>query len=92
MIVYTEHLELRLKLRQIPYGLPKKLYLTAYERYFDRDTQLLIAVKEVKYKNKQREFALIYKRKINEVILITLHPLKPYQKLGRIKSGRWQKV
>ncbi|MDP3948829.1 MAG: hypothetical protein Q8Q17_02680 [bacterium] len=91
-IYYTPHLELRLELREIPYNLPKNIYQTSKERYFDTETQKLIAVKLVKYKNKIRELAIIYEETEKEIKLITIHPLKIYQKLSRIKSGRWQKL
>jgi hypothetical protein len=83
---------LKLELREIPYDLPRKIYETAQEEYLDTETSLFVAVKEVKYKNKTREMALIYKEEAGTVSLITLHPLKPYQKLSRLKSGRWQKL
>ena len=91
-IHYTEHLNLRLKLREIPYNLPRKIYREAKERYFDNETKKIIAIKEIKYKNRTKEIALIYEETLTKVNLITIHPLKVYQKLGRIKSGRWQKL
>ena len=33
LIIYTDHLRLRMKLRGIPHELPKKIYLEAKERY-----------------------------------------------------------
>ena len=33
-----------------------------------------------------------YDEKGNRVEIITIHPLKIYQKLHRIKMGRWQKL
>ena len=42
------------------------------------------------YKNKIREMALIYEEDMTLVNLITIHPLKPLQKLHRIQSGRWK--
>ncbi len=52
-IHYTQHLELRMKLREIPRTLPKKIYQTAVERYFDSETGKMIVVKEVKYKGRR---------------------------------------
>lgn len=91
-IFYTAHLELRLKLRGIPYDLPRKIYLTAQERYFDRETQKAVAVKRVLYKSKKREMMVAYQEEEGATYLITVHPLKEYQKISRIKSGRWQKI
>lgn len=91
-ISYSEHLELRLKLRQIPHNLPKNIYKISTERYFDNETKNFVVVKKVKYKNKSRKMALVYKETIEEIILITIHPLKIYQKTSRINSERWIKI
>lgn len=91
-IVYSFHLILRLKLREIPYALPKKIYQTSREHYFDKETLKKVAVKKVKFKNKLREIVVIYEEINNQINLITIHPLKNYQKVSRIKSGRWQKL
>jgi hypothetical protein len=91
-IVYSPHLIFRLKLREIPYFLPRKIYQTSKEHYFDTETQKKIAVVKTRYKNKLREMAVIYEEMNDQIILITIHPLKKYQKLNRIKLGRWQKL
>lgn len=91
-IVYSPHLILRSKLREISYFLPRKIYQTSKEHYFDKETLKKVAVKKVKFKKKIREMAVIYEEVDNQVNLITIHPLKNYQKINRIKSGRWQKI
>ena len=91
-VVYSSHLILRLKLREIPYSLPKQIYKTSKEHYFDKVTLKKVALKEVKFKGKIREMAVIYEEINNQINLITIHPLKDYQKISRIKSGRWQKI
>jgi hypothetical protein len=91
-IIYFPHLLLCLELREIPYSLPKKIYQTAKEYYFDKETFKRVAVKKVKFKNKLREMALIYEETNGQVNLITIHPLKEYQKVSRIKTGRWPKL
>ena len=91
-IVYSSHLILRLKLREILYSLPKKIYQASKEHYFDKETLKKVSIKKVKFKKKIREMAVIYEEINNQINLITIHPLKNYQKLSRIKSGRWQKL
>jgi len=81
-----------LRIREIPYTLPKEIYYEAKERYFDSATQKLVAVSFAKYRGKIREFSLIYEETEEEIRLITIHPLKTYQKLGRIQSKRWKKI
>jgi len=92
MIVYSHHLIFRLRLREIPYNLPKIIYETADEYYFDKETNKKVAVKLVDFKNKPREMAVTFEEINKQIVLITIHPLKKYQKISRIKSGRWQKL
>lgn len=89
-ISYTAHLELRIKLRGISRDVPRQIYLKAQEHYYDQATQKLIAVKRLKHKGKVRELAVIYEESEKEICIITIHPLKEYQKIARVKSGRWQ--
>lgn len=91
-IVYTAHLELRLKLRGIPRDLPGEIYRTAKESYFDRETEKIVAVRRVLYKGKKRELMVAYNETEQRARLITIHPLKEHQKISRVKSGRWQKL
>lgn len=91
-ILYTPHLKLRLKIRNIPFELPERIYKGASGFYYDKETAHYIAIKEVKFKGKQRELAVIYDEFPNRIEIITIHPLRPYQKSYRIKTGRWEKL
>ena len=91
-VIYSPHLTFRLKFRGIPDELPKTIYLTSKERYFDKDTFKKVAVKRVKSKARVREMAVIYGEVNGQANLITIHPLKKYQKYNRVKSGRWVKL
>lgn len=91
-IVYTEHLKFRLKLRQIPYGLPKKIFCLSKEHYYDKLTNYYIAIQSVKFRGKIKEMAITYDKTRVAIKIITVHPLKSYQKYSRIKSGRWKKL
>jgi len=91
-IVYTPHLVFRLKFREIPYTLPKEIYQSSKEHYFDGATLRKIAVKKIKFKNRLREMAVVYEETEQEIHIITVHPLKNYQKKSRVNSGRWQKI
>ena len=90
-VIYSSHLLFRLSFRGIPRTLPKRIFETSKERYFDTETLKFIAVKILKYKGKVREMALIYEEDNEKVVLISIHPLKILQKSNRIKSGRWTK-
>ena len=91
-IVYTAHLKFRLKMRDIPSSLPKKIFKESKEHYYDCLTAHYVAVHKLRFKNKFREFALTYDKKENVIEIITVHPIKPYQKITRLNSGRWQKI
>jgi len=91
-IEYSEHLKIRMKLRNIPLNLPKDIYLKADAKFFDTATQHKIALKSLEYMGKVRDIIICYDESESEVKIITIHPLKTYQKVQRIKSGRWQRL
>lgn len=89
---YTEHLKLRMKLRDIPYAMPKKVYEEAEERYYDTSTSYHIAIKKLNYAGKIRTMAVTYNKHGNKIEIITIHPIKEGQKEKRISSGRWMRI
>ena len=91
-IEYTEHLKIRIQLRHILKDLPREIYLTADERYYDSSTQHRIALKKTEYMGKNRDMIICYEEVEDRVEIITIHPLKAYQKMQRIESGRWEKI
>ena len=91
-VIYTAHLEFRLEVRDIPYDLPRKIFEKASEHYYDNGPGHYVALYRVNFKDKLREMALTYDQFEHKVELITLHPIKPYQKHSRINSGRWKKI
>ena len=91
-INYTAHLEFRLKIRNIPHDLPREIFQQAKEHYHDNLTKHCIAIHPVEVEGKIREMALTYDKEKGLVEIITIHPLKSYQKESRINSGRWKKI
>ena len=91
-IIYSGHLKSKLSLRSIPEELPRTIYEKTNERYYDKVTKHNIALKEVRYKHKLREMAISYDETENEIIIITIHPIKSYQKINRIRIGRWHRI
>lgn len=91
-IIYTAHLKFRLKVRNIPSSLPKKVFKEAKEHYYDNLTSHYVAIHKFEFNNKMKEFAVTYDRKGDVIEIITIHPLKPYQKITRINLGRWRKI
>jgi hypothetical protein len=91
-IIYTPHLKFRLKVRGIPSDLPKKIFKEAKEHYYDALTQHYVAVHKLQFNNRLREVAVTYDKKGEVIEIITIHPLKTYQKTARINSGRWRRI
>ena len=91
-IVYTSHLEFRLNVRNIPHNLPKRIFQEAKERYYDIATGHCVAIDRREFEGKIRDMVLTYDDKRYAVEIITLHPIRPYQKHSRINSGRWKKI
>jgi hypothetical protein len=91
-IIYTPHLNFRLKVRGIPSHLPKKIFQEAKEHFYDALTRHYVAVHKLRFINKLREVAVTYDRKEKTIEIITIHPLKNYQKIARINSGRWRRI
>lgn len=50
-IIYTEHLEFRLKIRDIPYDLPKDIFKQSQEHYYDNLTKHYIAIDQVEFES-----------------------------------------
>ena len=91
-IIYTSHLEFRLKTRNIPYDLPRQVFEQSEEHYYDNLTKHYIAIHRVKFQSKFREMVLTYDKTKNLVEIITIHPIKPHQKHNRINSERWKRL
>lgn len=91
-IIYTAHLLFRLKIRRIPFDLPRDIFNKAKEHFYDNLTKHYVAVSLIGFEGKHREMALSYDKKDDLIEIITIHPIKSYQKLSRVKSGRWKKI
>jgi len=90
-IVYSSHLQLRIKIREIDNELPRQIYQKGKEKYFDTKTGYQIVIGEAYYRDKFREMAVVYEETTDEIVIITIYPLKSYEKVSRIESGRWLK-
>lgn len=71
---------------------PKEIYKKARERYSDVKTGYRIAVRSITYKGKMREMILVYEEAGEIARLITVHPLKAYEKEAKVRAGRWKKL
>lgn len=91
-IRYSKHLLTRLRIREIPETLPRLIMVKARRRFFDTETDLEIAVARAKFAGKLREVMVAYRRDGDDMLLITIHPLKLHQLKNRIASGRWKPI
>ncbi len=91
-IVYSEHLARRLVIRRIPEELPKIIFNDYDEKYFDCETGNFVLIKKVEFLQKIRDMMVVYQEKEDRVEIITIHPLKKFQKENRIETGRWKRI
>lgn len=91
-IRYSKHLIYKMALRKMSASLVEKVFREADAMYLDKDTGYAIAIKRLKFHNKERDLALTYEEKEEEITFVTIHPLKEGQKENRIKSGRWKRL
>jgi hypothetical protein len=89
---YSKHLEVRLRMRGIPYELPRIIFENSRRRLYDVESGFNIAVLRVRYFGKQRDVMVAYQVNANNMRLVTIHPLKTNQLENRLRSGRWKKI
>ena len=89
-IRYSEHLLVRLRMRDISEHLPRLVYEKATRKFLDTGTGHAIAVSRIAFLGKKRDVAVTYREDHREVLLITIHPLKENQLDNRLKTGRWK--
>ena len=64
---------MRMKLRDIPYGMPKEVCEEAEERYYYIITSYYIAIKKLNYAGKIRTMAVTNNKYGNKIEIITIH-------------------
>jgi len=90
-ISYTDHLELRLKVRKLPHEYPKIIYENPDQKYFDEVEKTSIAIKKLEYNKKSRNMMIAYEIKGEKVEIITIHPITDEKIINRTISRRWTK-
>ena len=91
-IIYSWHIENRIRLRRIEHDLPKRIVEQSEENYYDEKTGHHIATMKTELNNKIKEIMVAYTMEGETVKLLTIHPLKKGQKENRVKRGRWRKI
>lgn len=71
-VLYSKHLELRLGLRGIPSALPRMVFESSSERYYDAQTWKMVALHETEYRGKIRGMVVVYEEAEGVVTLITI--------------------
>ncbi|MEK6964409.1 MAG: hypothetical protein AABX70_08375 [Nanoarchaeota archaeon] len=90
-IVYTAHLELRLKIRKIPYGYPTRVCEEPDQTFYDQIEGNHIAIKKLKYGGKIRNMMIAYEEKDDSIEIITIHPITDEKIINRTLNERWTK-
>lgn len=90
-IVLTDHLKMRLKVREIPGSYPEAIYGNPEQKYYDTLERTFIFTKKLKYNNKIRNMMIACEDKADKVKIITIHPISDEGIINRIMRGRWVK-
>ena len=88
-IRYSQHFAERQRLRDMPDGLAEAILRDADGHYRNGISGWYVAIKRMAFQGKERDVALTYTVDRDEIVFITIHPLKAGQKDQRINSGRW---
>lgn len=88
-IEYTDHLSLRIKIRNFPEEYPRIILKEPDIKLFDKVEKTLIAIKRLKYNGKIRNIMIAYEDKQDIIEIITIHPISDEKIINRKLSGRW---
>ena len=84
-VVYDPHLKERLRERKIPEEWPKEIVSKPAEVYRDTRTNVYVAIGRRRYKGKGRKMAVSYVKRGDDILIITIHPIRPAQKRNRME-------
>ncbi len=90
-IILRPHLKIRLEQRKIPRNYPKIIVMKPDAKYYDIATKHQVAVKKLKYNEKLRPMAASYDIIIDEIQIITIHPVSEQEIENKLKKERWIK-
>jgi len=90
-INYTEHLNLRLKIRKIPENYPELIYNTPDQTFYDSLEDNFIAVKKLKYNTKLRNMMIAFEKEGKIINILTIHPITDEKIRNRMLNKRWIK-
>lgn len=88
-LILTAHLETRLKQREIPIQIVRKVFDKNEERYWDNLRKHYIVVSKVRYKGKHRKVLAAYDKIGEDKEVITIHPISDEEISQRLDLGRW---
>ena len=88
-VIYTEHLQFRLKLRKIPNDFPQKIFQEPEQQFYDTIEDTFIAIKKLYYNGKPRNMMIAYEKKKIIIQIITIHPITDEKIINRVINNRW---
>lgn len=91
-IIFSSHFQERAKLRKIELTVVQEFLLNWDQHFIDTKTGYFVALKRTIWLNRERDVIVVYVQKNDEIVIVTMHPLRENQKERHIKSGRWLPV
>lgn len=90
-IIYSNHLQCRLQIREVPEHYPREIYRYPEQCFLDSVEGHTIAVKRLDYNGKARNMMIAYDETGDNATIITIHPISDEMIINRTISGRWKK-
>lgn len=91
-IIYSNHLEMRIKERGFPHEYPNTIYNDPDEKYFDNINNSYIAIKTMLYFKKMRKISIAYIFIEQDVKIKTIHTEETSKINYKLRTGRYIKI
>jgi len=88
-LIYTNHLKIRLKQREVPLKIVSEIFDKSEESYWDNLRNHHIVIGTVDFKGKIRKVLAAYDTIKKDAEVITIHPISDIEIKQRLISERW---
>ncbi len=89
-IRFTEYFRERLRLRNVPETIVRKILTESTERYFDVETLRFVAVARASFGRKGARLLMVaYEQEGDILTAVTIHDVTRQQVQARVESARW---
>ena len=87
---FTDYFSERLILRNIQKEHPGEILQYSDYKFYDRDTDRLVAVKNIKISaRRSRQYMLAYEEYDDYFLAVTIHTITNQQIKSHVRAGRW---